>query len=137
MALTHLLDTSVYSQPIRDNPQKQVMDRWSALSPRAVCISSVVHAEILLGLQDRQSQKCWRRYRELLQDTCPVLPFDSSVAEEYSRLAVELKRAGKPRPMADLMIAATASRHGLVVATLNARDFEGIPGLSVEDWGKP
>ena len=137
MALTHLLDPSVYSQPIRDNPQKQVIDRWSALSPHAVCISSVVHAEILLGLQDRQSQKYWRRYRELLQDTCPVLPFDSSVAEEYSRLAVELKRAGRPRPTADLMIAATASRHGLVVATLNARDFEGIPGLSVEDWRSP
>lgn len=34
----------------------------------------------------------------------------------------------------DLLIAVTAKRHGLILATLNYNDFQGIPGLLVEDW---
>jgi predicted nucleic acid-binding protein len=34
----------------------------------------------------------------------------------------------------DLLIAATAKQHDLVIATLNAKDFEDIPGLRVDDW---
>ncbi len=136
MARTHLLDTSVYSQPIRDRPDKGVLERWSEHKEINLCVSAIVHAEILQGLLDRQSKKFWRRYRELLEGYYPVLAFDAAVAETYGRLAIELKRAGKPKPMADLMIAATARHHGLIVATLNARDFEGIPGVAVEDWGR-
>lgn len=33
------------------------------------------------------------------------------------------------------MIAATARHHRLTLATLNLKDFSGIPGLAVEDWG--
>ena len=46
-----------------------------------------------------------------------------------------MRRRGTPRPVLDLMIAATACSHGLVLATLNVRDFTDIPGLIVEDWG--
>jgi predicted nucleic acid-binding protein len=34
----------------------------------------------------------------------------------------------------DLLIAATALYHQLVLATLNARHFDGISSLRVEDW---
>ncbi len=34
------------------------------------------------------------------------------------------------------MIAATALQYGLILATLNTRDFAGIPGLAVEDWNE-
>jgi tRNA(fMet)-specific endonuclease VapC len=135
MALTHLLDTSVFSQPIRDTPNPYVMDRWSALPDVSLGISSIVHAEILQGLKDRDSKKYWRRYRELLKGRHQILSFDETVAEHYSDLLIEQKRAGKPKPMADLMIAATARSYGLIVATLNIKDFIGIPGLSVENWG--
>lgn len=32
MPVTHLLDTSVYSQPIRKVPHPEVMKRWQALN---------------------------------------------------------------------------------------------------------
>jgi predicted nucleic acid-binding protein len=137
MPLTHLLDTSVLSQPIKDRPLPAVMDRWSALREEALCTSAVCLAEMLQGLRDRDSAKYWRRYRELLERQYPVLPFDAAVADTFSQLAADLRRRGKPRPVVDLMIAATACRHGLALATLNARYFAGIPGLTVEDWSSP
>jgi tRNA(fMet)-specific endonuclease VapC len=35
----------------------------------------------------------------------------------------------------DLLIAATASSHGLTIATLNHRVFARIEGLAWENWG--
>ena len=134
MPLSHLLDTSVLSQPIKDKPLPGVMDRWSSLREDALCTSAICLAEILQGLRERESSKYWSRYRELLQGQYPVLPFDASIADTFSLLAADMRRRGKPRPALDLMIAATACRHGLVLATLNARDFTGVPGLVIEDW---
>lgn len=134
MALLYLLDTSVLSQPIKDHPLPRVLNRWSHLRDEALCTSAVCLAEVLQGLRDRESLKYWRRYRELLENQYPVLPFDDAVADTFARLAVALRRQGKPRPILDLMIAATACRHGLTLATLNAKDFAGIPDLAVENW---
>lgn len=137
MPLSHLLDTSVLSQPIKDHPLPGVMDRWSALPEAGLCTSAICLAEILQGLRARESAKYWRRYRELLEAQYAVLPFDASVADTYSCLAAIQSRHGRPRPVLDLMIAATACRHGLVLVTLNVRDFAGIPGLDVADWSGP
>lgn len=134
MTLTHLLDTSVFSQPIKDRPADSVMDRWSCLGDRATCTSAIALAELLHGLEQRGSAKYWGRYRQLLEGRYPVLPFDAAVAGTFGRLAAELRRRGQAKPAVDLMIAATAKTHGLVVATLNARDFRDIPGVAVEDW---
>ncbi len=135
--MTYLLDTSVFSQPIKDLPLAPVMDRWSALGDEAVCTSAVCLAELLQGLELRRSEKYWRRYRELLMHHYPVLPFDAAVATVFGQLVAHMKTTGRPRPALDLMIAATARTHGLIVATLNVRDFADIPGVGVEDWGAP
>lgn len=134
MSLTHLLDTTVFSQPIKDHPAPTVMDRWSALGDACVCTSAICMAELLQGLELRQSAKYWRRYRALLHDRYPALPFDQAVAAVFGQAAASLRNQGQPRPVVDLLIASTAKRHGLIVATLNARHFAGIPGVQVEDW---
>jgi predicted nucleic acid-binding protein len=41
---------------------------------------------------------------------------------------------GPPRPEVDLLIAATARVHSLVVATLDLSHFSDIAGVVVEDW---
>ncbi len=137
MALTHLLDTSVFSQPIKDHPAETVLDRWSAIRDSSLCTAAICLAELLQGLRNRESEKYWRRYRGLLEGWYTVLPFDAAAADAFSRLAMETRRQGRTRPVVDLMIAATALRNGLTLATLNVRDFAGIPGLVVEDWSAP
>lgn len=134
MALSHLLDTSVFCQPIKDVPLPGVLERWSSLGETAVCTSAICLAEILQGLEQRKSTKYWHRYRELLAGRYAVLSVDKAVAEQFGRMAAEMKAVGKPIPAMDLLIAATARRHGLIVATLNVKHFRGLPGVDVEDW---
>jgi hypothetical protein len=61
------------------------------------------------------------------------LPFDSSAARAFGRVAASLRRAGrKPAARAyDALTAATALAHGLPVYTCNPDDFAGIDGLDV------
>ena len=54
-----------------------------------------------------------------------IIPFNIAVAESYGLLANLVRTAGHdPRlRRLDLLIAATAERHGLSLATRNAADF--------------
>lgn len=64
-----------------------------------------------------------------------VLAFSEAVAE---RAADVFRRLGSPRKRAaDVAIGVTAAVHDAVLVTRNARDFAGIPGLSVETARAP
>jgi len=134
MPPTHLLDTSAYCQPIRRKPLASVERRWRSLGDRALCISVVCEMEVLQGLEMKGSARLWEAYTEALLNRLPMLPVDRPVAESYARIAADLKRRGEPRPIMDMLIAATALTHKLIVATCDAGHFTGIPGLQVEDW---
>ena len=136
MAVTHLLDTTVYCQPLRKKPLPKVVARWKSLGDTALCVSVLCEAEVLRGLEAKSSPRLWDRYRNLLEGRLPILEVTVEVARSYASLAGPLIRNGNPRPVVDLMIAATAKRSGLILATLNARHFEGIEGLAVEDWSR-
>ena len=77
-----------------------------------------------------------RRIRDFLTDVS-VIPFDDSCAEEVGRVRGGLIRQGVSVSAVDLMIAATAITNGLTLVTHNTKDFQRIPGLSLEDWTTP
>jgi predicted nucleic acid-binding protein len=65
-------------------------------------------------------------------ETIDCLPWDADVARRWARLVADLRRKGKPMPLLDSMIAATALTHGLTVATRNTDDFKRA-GVKVFD----
>lgn len=136
MALSHLLDTSVYCQPLKPRPLPSVENRWRALGDDALCISAICEAELLYGLELKQSRKLTSQYQALLKDRLNVLPLDSLVARTFSQIKSAAKRRGHACPDFDFLLAASAKAHSLVLATLNHRHFTWIEGLAVEDWSK-
>jgi tRNA(fMet)-specific endonuclease VapC len=69
-----------------------------------------------------------------LLDTCTVSDFDVPDALAAAGLRAALKRRGRPIGAYDVLIAGTALARGLIVVTSNAREFQRIGGLLVEDW---
>lgn len=132
--LTHLLDTSVYSQRLRPKPLESVVRRWQKCGDSTLAISAICEAELIFGLEKRNSDRLWVEYREFLEDRLALLPIDKQVAARFGRLKSEQERIGQPRADFDLLIAATAAVHNLTLATLNPRHFEGLTGLIVENW---
>jgi predicted nucleic acid-binding protein len=48
--------------------------------------------------------------------------------------SAHLERAGTPIGPYDILIAAQARRRNLTIVTANRREFERVPGLTVQDW---
>jgi tRNA(fMet)-specific endonuclease VapC len=134
--ITHILDTSVYCQPIKKFPLHTVIERWNRLGDERLCASIFCETEVLQGLEMKHSEKLWQAYRSILKDRLPLLPFDRNVAETYAALQAEFVQKGRTRPIFDLFIASTARAHKLILATYNSRDFQNIPGVTVEDWSR-
>ena len=137
MAATHLLDSSVYCQPLKPLPLKSVVARWKALGDQALATSVICEAEVLFGLELRRSEKLNRLYAEVLRDRLPLYPVDREVSLAFARAKASARKRGKVCSDFDFLIAATAQVHGLAVATLNAQHFRFIEDLEVEDWSTP
>jgi len=114
-----------------------VEQRWKALNDSEVAISAICEAEILFGLRKKGSDRLRDLFETVLKGRFQVLPIDSDVAAAYADLRGDCEEAGVTVQDMDLLIAATAKTHGLVVATLNTKHFSKIPGLAYEDWSQP
>ncbi|MDA3941728.1 MAG: type II toxin-antitoxin system VapC family toxin [Spirochaetia bacterium] len=134
MALTHLLDTSVYSQPIKKKPLKTVITNWESIGDQNLCISIFCETEILQGLEMKKSDKLWNAYNSILKDSLPIIYFTMETAKVYVKIQASCVRTGRTRPVFDLLIASTAIANNLILATCNYKDFKDIPGLKVENW---
>jgi tRNA(fMet)-specific endonuclease VapC len=134
--MKYLLDTSVYSQPLKRFPLPGVIQKWKAVGDAACCISVFCELEVLQGIRAVESSSLAEKYVKILKDRIPILDFTPAEAKVFADLQADSIRNGRTRPVIDLCIAATALRHGCILATLNSRDFTDIPGLVVEDWGE-
>ena len=100
----------------------------------AAMLASVTVSELLTGIYRAERSERRRRresYVETIIGRYTVLPFDLSVARIHARLSADLAVQGQMIGAHDLIIAATASVHGLAVMTHNQRHFGRIRGLEV------
>jgi toxin FitB len=135
--VTHLLDTSVYCQPLKPRPMGGVISRWNLLGDAALTTSVIADAEVQFGLRLKASAKLWNAYQSILRGRIPILTVDDLVGESFALLKEQQQKKGQPRADLDLLIAATARRHRLIVATLNFKHFDGLDGVVAEDWSAP
>jgi len=131
---SHLLDTSVYCQPIKPRPLDGVRQRRTALGDDALAISAICEAAVFYGLELKGSQRLNALYDGLLKNRLRVLPVDSGIAKHFASLKAWARINGRVLADLDLLVAATARAHKLTLATLNIRHFRGLPNLNVEDW---
>jgi len=132
--VSYLLDTDICSAHLKQ--QTSVSSRF--LQHLGQLHTSVLSVGELLTWACRRAAPAQRtrNVRDLLNDVT-VLPVTDEIAAEFGRLRATLLDAGRPTPIIDLWIAATAIQHGLTIVTHNVRDFAHVPGVAVEDWVAP
>ena len=57
-----------------------------------------------------------------------------AIAERWGDLSAELRTKGRPRPVVDAVLAATAFKHDLVLVTRNVRDYEDLGITILNPW---
>jgi tRNA(fMet)-specific endonuclease VapC len=98
-------------------------------------VSAITAGELFHGITNSQSsQRNLTAMREFLEFQ-PLLLVDLETADQYGRLATELKRRGLPIRDNDVWIAAHALQHNLTVVTRDS-DFDRLVelGVTVEKW---
>lgn len=113
---------------------------WNAFDDRIgeqkLYISAMTMAELATGIALADSEKHRQRRLQALAEfeaRVEIIPFGRREALVYGGIFAELRRRGRHIGNHDLVIAATAMAHGHAVATLNARHFREVEGLSVMD----
>lgn len=137
-----LLDTNVLSQALRtdgDGIAREFIERCEADLLR---VSVVSIGEIQKGLSMLPGGRRRRDLEEwfviLREEFSPrVVPIGMQTAILWGDLSARMRSIGQNIAVADLLIAATALEHDLIVVTRNVRDFEPT-GISLFDpWNPP
>jgi predicted nucleic acid-binding protein len=102
-----------------------------------ISISVVTIAELVHGAyrtKDPAQQQRRLEFIERLSSDVPVHPVTLDIARLAGRIEGQQEAAGIQLAFEDLLIGATALHLGYEVATLNFRDFQRIPGLSLAQF---
>ena len=95
MSIKYLLDTSVYSQPIRPHPLPPCESRWQKQGDQSLAVPAVAIAEIEYGLFLKDSQKLWKAYRSVLKGRLEILSFTAEVATTFAEMKARQTRTEK------------------------------------------
>jgi tRNA(fMet)-specific endonuclease VapC len=87
----------------------------------------------MFGAVRKKSPRLLSAVKELI-DRFRIIDFDKKCAEEYAAIRDFLEAEGIPIGNMDLLIAAAAKSAKAVMVTNNEKHFQGIPGLTVENW---
>jgi toxin FitB len=133
--LSYLLDTNVLSELKRRKPDIRVL-RWVGSRPADTLFLSVLTVgELRHGVQRLPAGAKRQQLEDWLEIELPawfvgrLLPVDERVARRWGDLVAA---AGRPLPVIDSLLAATALAHNLTLVTRNGRDFQHA-GLTLHD----
>lgn len=117
----HLADTNVISEFVKKTPDAQVMHWLQSVS--LLALSAVSIEEANFGLAWQPNARKLALFNALVQRMHAVYPVTESIAQRAGILRGHFQAQGIIRSTPDMLIAATAQEHGLVIATRNVRDF--------------
>ena len=138
--MSFLLDTAVVSELVRKSPSTAVLKWIDAQDEASLYLSVLTIGELEKGVARlpvsarRNRLQSWVR-RDLVERFGErLLPIDMRTAARWGSVTGESEKRGRPLPVIDCLIAATALVHGLSVATRNVGDFERCGATCVNPW---
>jgi tRNA(fMet)-specific endonuclease VapC len=131
--MRYLLDTCVISDFIKGEPGTQTQLKQTP--PIDIAVSVITLMELRYGLQlnSQRAQKIEPIITSFL-NSVTLLPFGIPESEKAAEIRAILKSQGQPIGAYDVLIAATAVQHHLVMVTANQWEFDRVPGLQTENW---
>jgi tRNA(fMet)-specific endonuclease VapC len=129
-----MLDTNICIY-VLNGSLSHLADRFDAQAA-SLCISSITFAELWYGVEKSAPTRRETNLTGLAQlmSRIELLSFDGDAAAHFGEIRAVLERAGTPCGAYDLLIGAHARSLGMTLVTNNRREFDRMPGLSVENW---
>lgn len=124
-----LLDTDTLSEVMRGKHASLVQKSRQYLQVHGhFSFSMMTRYEILRGLKAKRATAKLTAFEQFCEVN-QVLPLSDPIIVRAAEIYADLKRQGQLISDADILIAATALTHGLVLVTNNTTHFQRIAGL--------
>jgi len=136
----YLVDTNILSAGAPSRVAPTALVEWMDAHSRVLFLSAVTIAEIEDGITKARREGATRKATNLaawletvlhLYDD-RILGFDTPTARLAGAVSDRARARGHAPGFADIIIAATAQRHGLTILSRNLRHFEPL-GLAARD----
>lgn len=131
--MKYMLDTNICIYIIKKKPP-QVLEKFLALNPNEICISSITLAELEFGACKSNNPPKNRMALIIFLANIKIVPFEERAAKEYGDIRATLEKRGTPIGANDLLIASHARSLHLTLVTNNLKEFERIDNLKLENW---
>ena len=135
-----LLDANVVYELVKPKPDEKVR-RWIEEADESILFLSVLTlGEIRNGVQRLRSGQRRGRLESWLQVDLPlrfqdrILPIGAAIADRWGRASAIAAARGKPVPVVDGLLAATAIHHNLTLVTRNGADVAGTGVPTLNPW---
>jgi tRNA(fMet)-specific endonuclease VapC len=136
MRLIYLLDTNTISEPLKEKPNQQVIDKIQLFDSN-IAIASVVVYKLFRGaylLPESKKRSKTFDYIESVLLKFQVLNYTQEAAIWNGKENARLQQLGKPPSFIDAQIASIAYSNQLILVTRNVSDFQYFLDLTVENW---
>ena len=131
-----LLDTDILSHLMRQDRSARAHGLAYLAEHGQFTFSLVTRYEILRGLKVKQAAVQLAAFEQFC-NVNNVLPMTDAIVVRAAEIYADLRRRGALIGDADILIAATAQDHSLVLVTNNTKHFSNITGLQILSWAAP
>lgn len=135
MMAGYLLDTSILIFLLR-REHPEIIERMQK-DPGSLHVSTISVAELSYGVSRSSDPLRNRIAVEELLSRLIVLPFDAAAAHHSGDIRAALAARGRPIGGYDVLLAGHARSVGITMVTHNVKEFDRVPGLTIEDWVRP
>lgn len=131
--MKYSLDTNTCIRYINGRSPK-VRTKLPTIPAQEIIVCSIVRTELFWGSAKSQTPAASRAKQVRFLRPYSTLAFDDAAANVYGSMRAALEHAGTPIGPNDMLIAAIALAHNLILVTHNTREFGRVAGLKLEDW---
>lgn len=129
----YLLDTNIVSASLKQNLKVELKISEIRRQGKIIGISAMTYYEIKRGLLRTNATRKLTLFQLFCQDY-PILYLDDlRIFEKASEIHADLKSKGKIIQDADILIAATAIVHDLILVSHDS-DLTRVKDLKLENW---
>jgi tRNA(fMet)-specific endonuclease VapC len=136
--MSYLIDTCVFSEYKKPVPEPRVLDWIADQDDQTISVSVLTFGELEKGINRMPESDRKRTLTLYLGDLqqrygSNILDLDLRVLRRWASMIASLESKGRPMPVIDSLIAATALEHNLTLVTRNEQDFAdtGVTVLNI------
>ena len=132
--MAYLIDTNIIIYSLKNDQHVNEKFKETANIPKS--ISVITYGELVYGARKSKHMERSLATTYRIAELFPIIDINKSIMDIFGEIKSNLERKGNVIDDMDLLIAATALSHNLVLVTNDEKHFSRVSDLRIENWKK-